>query len=142
MPLSKFCKTELLKWRTLIGPEYSEWIFPTFSNRRHPMQGGRKAWASALKKVGIPFFSIYNLRPTFASRMTATGVSPVTIEQMLGHTSTQIVPRYAQVLDQNRLGAVRRMEAHRQETIANRGERALSHPHQKPNKPAQLHDLK
>jgi integrase len=30
VPLSNFCKAELLKWRNLVGPEYSEWIFPTF----------------------------------------------------------------------------------------------------------------
>jgi integrase len=119
VPLSGFSKTELLKWRSLVGPEFSEWVFPTFSNRRHPLQGGRKAWASALKKAGIAFFPIYNLRHTFASRMTAAGVSPITIAQMLGHASTQIVPRYAQVLDQNRFDAMKKLEALRQSSISN-----------------------
>ena len=119
VPFSKFCQSEFRNWRNLIGPEYSELVFPNFSNRRHPLQGGRKAWASALKRAGIPFFPIYNLRHTFASRMTAAGVSSITIAQMLGHSSTQIVPRYAQVLDQNRLDAVRKMEAYRQASIAN-----------------------
>jgi len=119
VPLSVTCKSELLKWRNLVGPEYSEWVFPNLSNRRHPLQGGRKAWASALKKAGIPFFPIYNLRHTFASRMTAAGVSPITIAQMLGHASTQIVPRYAQVLDQNRFEAMKKLEALRQSSISN-----------------------
>ncbi len=79
VPLTAICKSELLRWRNLIGPEYSEWVFPSFSNRRHQLQGGRTAWASELKKAGIPFFPIYNLRHTFASRMTATGVYPITI---------------------------------------------------------------
>jgi len=61
-------------------------------------------WANALKKV-------YYLRHTFASRLTSAGVSPLTIAQMLGHSSTQIVPRYAQVLDQNRLDAMKKLEA-------------------------------
>jgi len=82
------------------------------------LQGGRKAWASALKRAGIPFFPIYNLRHTFASRMTGAGVSTITIARMLGHASTQIVPRYAQVLDQNRLDAVEKMEAHRHASIS------------------------
>jgi hypothetical protein len=50
VPLSVSCKSELLKWRGLVGPEFSEWVFPAFTNRRHPLQGGRKAWASVLKK--------------------------------------------------------------------------------------------
>jgi integrase len=124
VPLTGFCKSELLRWRNLVGPEYSEWVFPSFSNRRHPLQGGRKAWTSALKKAGIPFFPIYNLRHTFASRMTAAGVSPITIAQMLGHASTQIVPRYAQVLDQNRFDAIKKMEALRQSS----GQSALEVP--------------
>jgi integrase len=119
VPLSGFSKTELLKWRSLVGPEFSEWVFPAFSNRRHPLQGGRKAWAGALKKAGIGFFPIYNLRHTFASRMTAAGVSPITIAQMLGHASTQIVPRYAQVLDQNRFDAMKKLEALRRSSISN-----------------------
>jgi integrase len=117
----------LRNWRNLVGPEYSEVVFPSFSNRRHALQGGRKAWASALKKAGIPFFPIYNLRHTFASRMTAAGVSPITIAQMLGHSSTRIVPRYAQVLDPNRLDAVKKMEAYRQDTIASGGEPVMVH---------------
>jgi integrase len=75
------------------------------------LQGGRKAWASTLKKAGLAFFPIYNLRHTFASRMTAAGVSPITIAQMLGHSSSQIVPRYAQVLDSNRLDAMKKLES-------------------------------
>jgi integrase len=112
VPISAQCKAELLRWRNLIGPEFSEWVFPNFTNRRHPLQrGGRKAWASALNKAGLPFFPIYYLRHTFASRLTSAGVSPLTIAQMLGHSSTQIVPRYAQVLDQNRLDAMKKLEA-------------------------------
>jgi integrase len=119
VPISAFCKLELMRWRNLIGPEYSEWLFPALSNRRHPLQGGRKTWASALSKAGNSFFPIYNLRHTFASRMTAAGVSPITIAQMLGHSSTQIVPRYAQVLDQNRFDAMKKLEALRKSSLLN-----------------------
>jgi integrase len=119
VPISAQCKAELLRWRNLIGPEFSAWVFPNFENRRHPLQrGGRKAWANILKKAGIPFFPIYYLRHTFASRLTSAGVSPLTIAQMLGHSSTQIVPRYAQVLDQNRLDAMKKLEALKQSAVS------------------------
>lgn len=118
VPMSVTCKSELLKWRNMIGPEHSEWVFPSFENKRHKLQSGRKAWASALTRAGIPFFPIYNLRHTFASRMTAAGVSSLTIASLLCHSSSQIVPRYAQVLDQNRLDAVKRLELVRQSAIS------------------------
>jgi integrase len=114
VPMSKQCKIELVRWRNLLGPDFSEWVFPNFENRRHKLQGGRKAWASTLEKAGLPFFPIYYLRHTFASRLTAAGVSPLVIAQLLGHSSTQIVPRYAQVIDENRLDAIRKLEALRQ----------------------------
>lgn len=128
VPISGLCKAELLRWRTLVGPEFSEWVFPSFSNRRHRLQGGRKAWASTLKKAGLPFFPIYYLRHTFASRLTAAGVSPITIATMLGHSSTQIVPRYAQVLDENRLDAMKKLESFRQSSISNGSASQTLHP--------------
>jgi integrase len=118
VPLSAFCKSELLRWRNLIFAEHSEWVFPSFENKRHKLQGGRKAWASTLKKAGINYFPWYYLRHAFASRMNAAGVSSLTIAQMLGHSSSsQIVPRYAQVLDQNRIEAVKKLELSRQATV-------------------------
>jgi len=119
VPISANCRAELLRWRNLVGPDFSEWVFPNFENRRHRLQnGGRKAWANTLKKAGLPFFPIYYLRHTFASRLTTAGVSPLTIAQMLGHSSTQIVPRYAQVMDQNRLDAIKKLEELKTAAIA------------------------
>jgi integrase len=111
VPLSARCKAELLQWRNLAGPDFSAWVFPNCSNRWNPLHGGRKSWASTLKKAGLAYFPIYYLRHTFASRLTASGVSPLTIAQLLGHSSTQIVPRYAQVLDQNKLDAMKKLES-------------------------------
>lgn len=119
VPLSKRCKAEIEMWSALVGPEFSDWVFPHFQNRRHPLlRAGRKAWTNALKKASIPYFPIYNLRHTFASRMTAAGVSPLTIASLLGHSSSQIVPRYSVVLDQNRLDAINKLEAVRQASIS------------------------
>jgi integrase len=79
VPISAECRAELIRWRNLLGPKFSEWVFPKFSNRRHRLQGGRKAWKNTLKKAGIPFFPIYYLRHAFATRLTSAGVSPLTI---------------------------------------------------------------
>jgi integrase len=73
---------------------------------------------SDLNGAALPHFPIYYLRHTFASRLTAAGVSPLTIAQMLGHSSTQIVPRYAQVMDENRLDAMKKLEDLKKSAIA------------------------
>ena len=119
VPISAECKAELLRWRNLVGPEYSQWVFPNFENRRHRLQnGGRKAWANTLKKAGLPYFPMSNFRHTFASRMTTAGVPMLTIAHLIGHSSTAIVPRYAQVLDQNRLDAMKKLEELKKSSIA------------------------
>jgi integrase len=71
-----------------------------------------------LKKAGLPYFPIYYLRHTFASRLTSAGVSPITIASLLGHSSSQIVPRYAQVLDMNRLDAMKKLEESKKSAIS------------------------
>ena len=73
VPISRFLKAELLRWRDLLGPDFPEWVFPQSSNTRHRLQGGRKSWASALKKAGIAYFRQYDLRHCFASRLSAAG---------------------------------------------------------------------
>jgi integrase len=114
VPLSELCKAELLRWKNLCGPQFSAYVFPRFSNTRHPLQGGRKGWINALKKAGIPYFPIYNLRHTFASRLTAAGASPITVAQMLGHSSTGIVETYAKAIDEFRREAIRKLENYRE----------------------------
>jgi len=46
------------------------------ANRASPsthLKGVRKPWVKALKDAGISYFPIYNLRATFASRLSAAG---------------------------------------------------------------------
>jgi len=49
--------------------------------------------------------------------MTAAGVSPITIAQMLGHSTSQIVPRYTQVLNSNKVDAMKKLESLRQTAV-------------------------
>ncbi len=56
--------------------------------------------------------------------------------QMLGHSSTQIVPRYAQVLDQNRLDATKKLELLRASAISDDigSQSAQSEPEDRPTR--------
>jgi hypothetical protein len=51
---------------------------------------------------------------------------------MLGHSSTQIVPRYAQVVDQDRLDAVKKLEVLRQSEIRNQAAEETNHKEVRP----------
>lgn len=87
VPLSARCKAELLRWRNQVGPEFSTWVFPNMQDSRKPLKDIRRSWARALKVAGIEYFWIYNLRHTFASRLSAAGASDLFVAQMMGHSS-------------------------------------------------------
>jgi len=108
------CKKELLKWRDLLGPEYSEFVF---ANPRRPqthLENVRKAWPKTLNAAGIAFFWLYDLRHTFASRVTQTGTPSIFAAQMMGHANTNILGTYAKASEDYKRAAICDMDAHRE----------------------------
>jgi len=110
IPLSARCKSELLRWREMAGPDVSPFVFPSFRTPSEPMKDVREAWARALKNAGLEYFWIYNLRHTFASRLSAAGVADLFVAQMIGHSSPSILQRYSKAIDEYRRDAVRKLE--------------------------------
>jgi integrase len=118
VPLSDFCQAELCRWRDMTGPAFSGYVF---FNERDPathLLKLPKTWARALTNAKIEYFPIGNLRHTFASRLQEAGASPVTLAQILGHSSTGIIQTYAKVLDEFRRDAIKKLEAYRQSKVA------------------------
>jgi integrase len=118
VPVSGRCKAELLAWRHRVGPEFSPYVFPNMRNPDRHLTQIRKSWANALKAAGIPYFWLYNLRHTFASRLSAAGVSDLFVAQMIGHSSPSIVQTYAKAIDEYRRDAIRKLESLRPEPRA------------------------
>ena len=110
VPLTARCKTELLRWRKMLGPEFSPFVFPNMWAPTRPRNDVRHAWAKALKEAGLDYFWIYNLRHTFASRLSAAGVSDLFVAQMIGHSSPGILQKYSKAIDEYRRDAVRKLE--------------------------------
>ena len=74
------------------------------------MKDVRHVWAKALKDAGLTYFCIYNLRHTFASRLSAAGVSDLFVAQMIGHSTPGILQTYSKAIDEYRRDAIRRLE--------------------------------
>ena len=110
VPLSARCKTELLRWREMVGSEFSPFVFPNLRTPTRPMRDIRQSWAKALKDAGLQFFWFYNLRHTFASRLSAAGVSDLFVAQMIGHSTPSILQKYSKAIDEYRRDAVRKLE--------------------------------
>jgi hypothetical protein len=96
--LSDRCKTELLRWQEMLGPEFSPFVFPNMRMPFRPMKDIRHGWPNALEEAGLEYFWLYNLRHSYCSRLSAAGVPDLFVAQMLS-----LNPKYfATVLQSDR----------------------------------------
>jgi len=110
IPLSGRCKAELIRWREMVGPEFSPFVFPNLRKPSQPMKDIRHAWARTLNHAGLNFFVIYNLRHSCSSRLSAAGVSDLFVAQMIGHSTPSILQKYSKAIDEFKRDAVRKLE--------------------------------
>jgi len=75
-----------------------------------PLKDLRRSWANALKNAGIPYFWLYDLRHTLASRLSQAGVSPIFVAQIIGHANTSILSTYVRAIDEYRRDAIHKLE--------------------------------
>jgi integrase len=99
VPLSERCKNQLLRWREMIGPDFSAFIFPNLRRPASPMKDVRYSWAKARQGAGLEYFWIYNLRHTFAG---AAVVSDLFVAQMIGHSTPSILQKCSRAIDEYR----------------------------------------
>jgi len=76
----------------------SEYVFPSPSTRakKPHITSLRKIWTKTLRRAGVPYFTIYQLRHTFATRLSAGGVADHFVTQMLRQGDSQVLKRYSQ----------------------------------------------
>lgn len=111
--LTEYCRDALLRWRSFLGPGYSEYVFPALTNPANRLTDYRHAWVKAAKNAGLQGRRIYDLRATFATRANACTTSDLTLAQLLGHSRTSVLPTYAKPLDENTRTLIRGMDAMR-----------------------------
>jgi integrase len=76
----------------------SEYLFPRLSRcGRKPYIGSlKKVWRTTLRRSGVQYFPLYELRHTFASRLSAGGVSDHFVTLMLRQGDAAVFKRYSQ----------------------------------------------
>lgn len=76
----------------------SAYLFPSPKRTASKPQitNRRKAWAVTLKKAGVPYFAPYEMRHTFATRLSAGGVADHMVTQMLRQGDAEVFKLYSQ----------------------------------------------
>ena len=80
------------------GTRGSEYLFPrlTKTGRKPYLRSLKKVWRTTLRRAGVPYFSLYELRHTFATRLSSGGVSDHFVTLMLRQGDAAVFKRYSQ----------------------------------------------
>jgi len=94
------------------SPDRAElaYLFPHEKSRSRPMLKVNNAHTGALKRSKVPYFRLYDLRHTWATRAAMSAIDLVTLAALLGHSRIQMVLRYAHPTEQHQTEAMKRLE--------------------------------
>ena len=115
--LTNHCRDELIRWREFLGAG-SPFVFPSPHKASAHFSDYKTAWRTAARKAGLSDRRVADLRATFASRANICHATGLTVAQLLGHSSTQILPTYVRPLDENTRALIHAMDAARKQKTA------------------------
>jgi len=95
IPLSKLALEAFRDQLAISGN--GEFLFPSDLNKEGHLRSLRTAWRKALKRAGVPYFRLYDLRSTYATRLSAGGVADEWVIQMLRQGDSQVFKKYSQM---------------------------------------------
>lgn len=76
------------------APE-SPWLFPSPLKPENHVTTFKRSWRTALRRAGVSYFPIYDLRSTFATRLSAGGVMESFVMDLLGQKDPSAMKRYS-----------------------------------------------
>lgn len=107
VPLTDLAAEAFLSQIALAGP--GPWLFPNGKNETGHQTSFKKTWRTTLRKAGVSYFRFYDLRSTFATRLSAGGVADEWVTQMLRQADAQVFKRYSQMKLQMKREALQKL---------------------------------
>ena len=92
VPLSELAVDTLRQWRAA-SDSTSPYVFPSPQYPTQPIRSVKRAWKSTLKRAGVPYFPIYQLRHAFCTRLSAVAPDSV-LQQAMRHSSPETKRHY------------------------------------------------
>jgi integrase len=74
-----------------------EYLFPSDLNPTGHQVELKTVWSKTLRRAKVPYFRIYDLRSTYATRLSAGGVADEWVTQLLRQGDSQVFKRYSQM---------------------------------------------
>ncbi|HEX5422151.1 MAG TPA: tyrosine-type recombinase/integrase [Candidatus Acidoferrales bacterium] len=95
-----------------------QFLFPSNLNPTGHQKNLKTAWGKTLRRAKIPYFRIYDLRSTYATRLSAGGVADEWVTQLLRQGDSQVFKRYSQMKLQMKREALEKLNRHANEMTA------------------------
>jgi integrase len=98
----------------LAGPGL--WLFPSPKHPDRPQANFKKTWERTLRRAGVRHFRLYDLRSTYATRLSAGGVADEWVTQLLRQSDAQVFKKYSQMKLQMKREALAKLNRHANES--------------------------
>src|SRR5437667_1061120 len=98
-------------------------LFPSDRNRSGHQTTFKTVWSKTLRRAKVPYFRIYDLRSTYATRLSAGGVADEWVTQMLRQGDAQVFKKYSQMKLQMKREALEKLNRRASEMAPTTGER-------------------
>jgi integrase len=91
VPLTEIAADAFRRQLALAGP--GEYLFPSDVNPDGHHKTFKTTWHATLRRAGVRYFRIYDLRSTYATRLSAGGVADEWVTQLLRQGDAKVVQK-------------------------------------------------
>jgi integrase len=112
--------------RQMAIAQHSPFLFPSDRNRGRHQTSFKTVWLKTLRRAKIPYFRIYDLRSTYATRLSAGGVADEWVTQMLRQGDAQVFKKYSQMKLQMKRDALEKLNRRAGERLPPAAERTCT----------------
>ena len=85
------------------------WLFPNDESSTGYQKSLKKVWHLTLRRAKVPDFRIYDLRSTYATRLSAGGVADEWVTQLLRQGDAKVFKKYSQMKLQMKREALKKL---------------------------------
>jgi integrase len=95
VPLTEIAADAFRRQLAISGP--GPYLFPSDKKPDVHQKWSKTVWRLALRRAGIRYFRIYDLRSTYATRLSAGGVADEWVTQVLRQGDAKVFKKYSQM---------------------------------------------
>lgn len=95
VPLTDIAIEAFRRQVEISGP--GPYLFPSDGSAVGYQKSFKTAWRATLRRAGVPYFRIYDLRSTYATRLSAGGVADEFVTQLLRQGDAKVFKKYSQM---------------------------------------------